>query len=402
MKTQRFLKWLALPMTLALVVGIGLTGCGGTESTTPPPTSNYTVPPTTTTTPPTTTPTGTTTAPTTTAAQALAPFPATPIALNGAGATFPAPLYTKWFDLFNQKYKVAINYQAVGSGAGINAVTGLTVDFGASDAIMTDAQIAAATAAGGPILHIPMTTGSVAMTYNIAGLKSGDLKLTGDVLANIYLKKITKWNDPAITALNPGINLPNASIVVVHRSDSSGTTNIFTNYLSKVSPDWASFIGFGTVVNWPGDIGGSGSAGVAAQIQQIPNSIGYVELLYALQNNLSVAQMKNKSGAYITPSLASTTAAAQGVALPADMKVMITDSPNATAYPIAGFTWILVFQNQTNKDKGAELVNFLWWALHDGAAYESDLSYAPIPTDAVKIAETLLKSITYQGKSILP
>ena len=386
MKAKSILKWFAIPIVMALTAGVGLTGCGSS------------IPTTTTNNPPTTTPEGTTTAGT----QALAPFPATPVALNGSGATFPAVLYTKWFDVFNQKYNVKINYQAVGSGSGISAITGLTVDFGASDGIMTDAQVTAATAAGGPILHIPMTSGSVVLTYNLTGIKSGDLKLSGDVLANIFLKNIKKWNDPAIVVLNPTLILPNADITVVHRSDSSGTTNIFTNYLSKVSTDWSIKIGSANSVNWPGDLGASGNAGLAAQVQQIPNSLGYVELIYALQNNMSFAQMKNKSGNFIIPSLASTSAAAQGITLPDDMKIMITDSANATAYPIAGFTWILVYQNQTNKDKGAELVNFLWWALHDGATYEADLSYAAIPADAVKKAEALIKSIKYQGQPILP
>jgi phosphate transport system substrate-binding protein len=383
LKAKSILKWLAVPMILALTAGIGLTGCGSDN------------PATTTTNPTTTTPAGTT-------AQALAPFPATPVALNGSGATFPAVLYTKWFDVFKTKYNVPINYQAVGSGSGITAITGLTVDFGASDGIMTDAQVTAATAAGGPILHIPMTSGSVVVTYNLAGIKSGDLKLSGDVLANIFLKNIKKWNDPAIVALNPTLTLPSADITVVHRSDGSGTTNIFTNYLAKVSSEWSTKVGSTNSVNWPGDIGASGNAGVAAQVQQIPNSIGYVELIYALQNNMAFAQLKNKSGNFITPSLASTTAAAQGITLPDDMKIMITDSANAQAYPIAGFTWILVYQNQANKDKGTELVNFLWWALHDGAAYEADLQFAAIPADAVKKAEVLIKSIKYQGQSILP
>jgi phosphate transport system substrate-binding protein len=372
-------------MILALTAGVGLTGCGSGTSTT-----TTTVPPT------------TTVPSTTTATQALAPFPATLVALNGAGGTFPATLYQKWADTFNQTYHIQVNYQAVGSGAGINAITGQTVDFGASDALMTDAQIAAATAAGGPILHIPMTSGSVVIMYNVAGLKSGDLKLTGDVLAGIYLKTIKNWNDPAIVALNPTLSLPNQPITVVHRSDSSGTTNIFTNYLSKVSTTWASQIGFATSVNWVGDIGASGSAGVAAQVQQIPNSIGYVELIYALQNNIGFAQMKNSAGNFITPSLDSTTAAAQGITLPDNMQIMITNSPNATAYPIAGFTWILVYQKQTNKDKGAELVDFLWWALHDGASVEAPLQFAPIPADGLKKAEVLLKSITYNGIPILP
>ncbi|APV44939.1 phosphate transport system substrate-binding protein [Dehalogenimonas formicexedens] len=382
MKIRRFLKWFALPTILVVSLLGGMIGCGDNSNTTTPPGSTTTNPPG--------------------SNSALAPFPATPVALNGAGATFPAVLYQKWFDVFNQQYKVPINYQAVGSGSGISAITGLTVDFGASDGIMTDAQVAAATAAGGPILHIPMTSGAVVLTYNLPGIKSGDLKLSGDVLANIFLTNIKKWNDPAIVALNPTLTLPNADITVVHRSDGSGTTNIFTNYLSKVSSEWSTRVGSANSVNWPGGVGGSGNAGVAGQVQQIPNSIGYVELIYALQNNMAFAQLKNKSGNFITPSLESTTAAAQGITLPDDMKIMITDSANANAYPIAGFTWILVYQNQTNKDKGTELVNFLWWALHDGTSYEAGLQFAAIPADAVKKAEVLIKSIKYQGQPILP
>ena len=318
--------------------------------------------------------------------------------LNGAGATFPAPLYTKWFDEYNKLTGIKINYQAVGSGAGINQITAGTVDFGASDGIMTDAQITAAQAAGGPILHIPMTIGPVAIVYSLPFLGTTQLKLTGDVLAKIYLKQITKWNDPAILALNPGMESVNASITVVHRSDSSGTTYIFTNYLSKVSSDWATKVGNATAVNWPGDIGGTGSAGVAGQVQQLFGAIGYVELAYAVQNNMTYALLQNSSGNYINPSLASASAAADGVVLPANMLVMITNSSNPTAYPIVGFTWIIIYVNQTNQAKGQELVNMLWWAIHDGQQYNAALTYPTLPATAVTNAEAEINSISYNGQ----
>ncbi len=345
MKIRKGWKWLILPIVAGLLVAVlALSACSSTTGT-PTPT------PTTTTPTSTITPTPTPTTP--------APTPTQTANLNGAGATFPALLYTKWFDVYYTLTGVKINYQALGSGAGINQITAGTVDFGASDGIMTDAQQAKAESADGPILHIPMTSGAVAIIYNLTGVGSGQVKLTGDVLANIFLKKITKWNDPAITALNPGLTLPDAPITVVHRSDGSGTTFIFTNYLSKVSADWSTQIGNGTSVNWPGDIGAAQNAGVAAQVQQLPDSIGYVELAYALQNNLSFALLKNLSGNYIAPSLAATTAAAVGVPLPDDMKVMLTNSSNPDAYPIVGFTWMLVYhkpdrQNQrTNPGKHA-------------------------------------------------
>jgi phosphate transport system substrate-binding protein len=321
--------------------------------------------------------------------------------LNGAGATFPAPLYTKWFDEYNKLTGIKINYQAVGSGAGINQITANTVDFGASDGIMTDAQIASALATGGPILHIPMTIGPVAITYNIPTVGQRQLKLTGDVLAKIYLKQILNWNDPAIQALNPDVTFPNMAIAVIHRSDSSGTTFIFTNYLSKISIDWATKVGNATSVNWPGDIGGSGSAGVAGQVQQISGSIGYIELAYAVQNSLPYALMQNSSGNYITPSLDSASKAADGVTLPDDMKVMITNSPNTDAYPIVGFTWILAYVNQTNQTKGTELVNMLWWAIHDGQQFNNALTYPQLPAVAVTKAEAEIRSIKFQGAMLL-
>ena len=322
-------------------------------------------------------------------------------ALTGAGATFPGPLYSKWVDEFDKSCKVKINYQAIGSGGGIKQITEKTVDFGASDGIMNEEQTAAAEAAGGPILHIPMTSGAVAVVFNLSGVKSGQLKLTPDVLADIYLKKITKWDDPRITALNADLKLPSTDIAVVHRSDGSGTTFIFTNYLSKVSLEWQDKVGFATSVNWPGDIGGEGNAGVAAQVAQIPGAIGYVELAYAMQNDLTWAAIENKSGKFVEPGLEATTAAAVGVTLPDDMKVLLTDSDNANAYPIVGFTWILAYQSQPDKAKGQAMVYYLWWSIHDGQRFTTDLLYAPLSAEAVKKAEAEIKSITYQGQPLL-
>jgi phosphate transport system substrate-binding protein len=341
----------------------------------------------------------TTTSTTTTTTTSLATTTSsTPVvALNGAGGTFPAPLYTQWFSTYASITGVQVNYQAVGSGAGITAITNKTVDFGASDAIMTSAQVAAAQAAGGPLLTIPTTMGAVAIAYNLNTMGTNQLKLNGTVLANIYLKNITYWDDPAIEALNPGINFPHAAIVVVHRSDSSGTSYIFTNYLAQMSQQWASQVGVATAVSWPGDIGGSGTAGVAADVQQIGGSIGYVELAYAVQNNITVALMQNSSGNYIAPSVASASAAADGVTIPANALIMITNSSNPTAYPIVGFTWLLVYQNQTNQVKGQELVNLLWWILNSAQKYNNALTYPSLPATAITVAEAEVNSITYNG-----
>ncbi len=372
-------KW-STPLAVMLLLALVLTACSTPTST---PTA----------TPSTTKPTPTPTTPVSTPSQ--------PVNLNGAGATFPAPLYTKWFDEYYKLTGVKINYQAIGSGGGITQITEGTVDFGASDGIMTDEQIAKAQAARGPILHIPMTSGAVAVVYNLSSVGTGQIKLTGDVLADIYLKKIAKWNDPRITALNPDLKLPDTAIGVVHRSDGSGTTYIFTNYLSKISDEWKTKVGNATSVNWPGDIGGQGNAGVAGQVQQIPGAIGYVEMAYALQNNMPYATMKNAAGNYIAPSLASTTKAAEGVNLPDDMKVMLTNSANQDAYPIVGFTWMLVYVNQTDKAKGDTLAKMLWWAIHDGQKYTEALSYAKLASVAVTKAENEILSIKYQGQPIL-
>lgn len=327
--------------------------------------------------------------------------PASNIRLNGAGATFPYPLYSKWFDEYAKISKTQVNYQSIGSGGGIRQITEGTVDFGASDGTMTDQQQAAAEQRGGPILHIPMTMGAVAVVYNLSGIGPGQLKLTPDLLADIYLKKLTKWNDPRITALNPGISLPNQDVAVVHRSDGSGTTFIFTNYLSKVSQEWKEKVGNATAVNWPGDIGGQGNEGVAGQVRQIAGAIGYVELAYATQNNMAWTPLQNASGNYVEPSLEATSRAAQGVPLPDDMKVMITNSTNPQSYPIAGFTWLLVFRNQTDCTKGKAVVDMLWWAIHEGQQYTSPLEYAPLPEDAVRKAEAQIRSVTCNGQPLL-
>lgn len=361
---------------MALLSAVVLAGCGSTPSSTTP------------------------SKPTSIPANSV-PTSSRPVNLNGAGASFPAPLYTKWFDEYNKLTGVQINYQAIGSGGGIRQITEGTVDFGASDGIMTDEQVAKAAAAHGPILHIPMTSGAVAVVYNLTGIGSGQLKISSDVLTDIYLKKITKWNDSRITAINPGLNLPNTDIAVVHRSDGSGTTFIFTNYLSKVSDEWKTRVGNATSVAWPGDIGGAGNAGVAGQVQQIPGAIGYVELAYAVQNKMAWAQLKNLSGRHLEPSLDATTKAAEGVTLPDDMKIMITNSPNQAAYPIAGFTWILAYVNQADNAKGETLVKMLWWAIHDGQQYAPGLDYGPLSSTAVSKAEKQIMSINYQGKPLL-
>ena len=377
-------KWFLGLLSLALIFPLILGACSKQTTST------------------TTTSTATKTTSTTTSSS---PTPLTTISqlvgLNGAGATFPGPLYSKWFDQYNKITGVQINYQAVGSGSGITQITNGTVDFGASDGIMSDAQITAAQAASGPILHIPMTIGPVAIAYNLAGIGTQQLKLTGSVLAGIYLGTITKWNDPQIIMVNTGLKLPDTTIAVVHRSDGSGTTYIFTNYLSKISTDWNSKVGNANSVNWPVGLGGAQSAGVAGLVQQTPNSIGYVELAYAISNNIPYAQLQNSSGNYIIPTLASASAAAEGVALPDDMKIMITNSSNAQAYPIVGFTWILAYVNQTDKTKGQELANVLWWAIHDGQQYSNALNYPTLPASAVTKAENEILSMKYQGQPLL-
>jgi len=315
--------------------------------------------------------------------------------LTGAGATFPYPLYSKMFNEYDKLCNVKVNYQSIGSGGGIQQLKEQTVDFGASDGIMDEKQ--RSEAKGGAVLHIPTVAGAEAIVFNLPGVKRDQLKLTPDVLADIYLKKITNWNDKRIKGQNPNVNLPDLQIAVVHRSDGSGTTFIFTNYLAKVSPEWKDKVGFATSVNWPGDVGGKGNEGVANSVKQIPGAIGYVELAYAKQNNMVWAQLQNKAKKYVDPSLEATAAAADIATLPDNMEVMITDSSNPTAYPISGFTWLLVYENQTDAAKGDAVAQLAWWMLHEGQQYALPLEYAPLKGVAIKKAEALVKKIKVGG-----
>ena len=308
--------------------------------------------------------------------------------LNAAGATFPYPIYSKWFNEYHQQHPdIEINYQSIGSGGGIAQVTAGTVDFGASDGPMKDEQIAAfKQQRGTSVLHFPTVLGAVVPAYNIPGFK-GELKFTPEVLTGIYLGKITSWNDPAIAKANPGTSLPNASIVVVHRSDGSGTTYIWTDYLSKVSPDWNSQVGKGTSVKWPVGMGAKGNEGVAGMIRQMDGAFGYVELIYALQNKITFGSVQNAAGNFVKASLDSTTAAASSVkAMPADFRVSITNAPGKDAYPIASFTWLLVPADWKDKSKQKIVVDFLTWMLDQGQTMSAQLDYAPLP-DSVKEKE---------------
>jgi len=304
--------------------------------------------------------------------------------LNAAGATFPYPIYSKWFNQYHQEHPdIEINYQSIGSGGGIRQVTAGTVDFGASDGPMSDEQLASAKV---KIIHLPTVLGAVVPAYNIPGFK-GELKFTPEVIAGIYLGKITSWNDPAIAKINPGVSLPNQGIIVVHRSDGSGTTYIFTDYLSKVSNEWRDSVGKGTSVKWPTGLGAKGNEGVAGMVRQMEGAFGYVELIYALQNNISFGPVKNAGGSFVKASLESTTAAAASVkTMPADFRVSITNPPGKDAYPIASFTWLLVPADWKDKDKEKIIVDFLNWMLDQGQNMTADLNYAPLP-DAVKQKE---------------
>src|SRR4051812_22586287 len=311
--------------------------------------------------------------------------------LNGAGATFPYPIYSKWFNQYHQQHPdIEINYQSIGSGGGIRQVTAGTVDFGASDGPMTDEQLASAKF---KILHLPTVLGSVVPAYNIPGFK-GELKFTPEVIAGIYLGKITSWNDPAIVKANSGVSLPNQPIVVVHRSDGSGTTYIFTDYLSKVSSEWKDSVGKATSVKWPVGLGAKGNEGVAGMVRQMEGAFGYVELIYAVQNNITFGSVKNAAGNFVKASLDSTTAAAASVkTMPADFRVSITNAPGKDAYPIASFTWLLIPQDWKDKAKQKVIVDFLNWMLDQGQTLSAELNYAPLP-DAVKQKEhEAIKSI---------
>ena len=318
--------------------------------------------------------------------------------LTGAGATFPYPLYSKWFSEYAKNTGVKINYQSIGSGGGIRQLSEQTVDFGASDGPMSDEDLAKAK--GGPVLHIPTTMGADVITYNLPGVTT-PLKFTPQAIADIFMGKIKKWNDSRLASVNPGVALPNEDILVVHRSESSGTTYIFTDYLSKASPAWNASVGRGKEVNWPVGLGGKGNEGVSGQVKQTPGSIGYVELAYAKQNRLAIGAVKNKAGQFISPSVSSVTAAAAGVAktLPAttDYRISISDAPGADSYPISSFTWILVYQHQQDAGKGKKLVDFLNWALTDGQALAPPLDYAPLPAEIASAVRERLKTIDSAG-----
>jgi len=311
--------------------------------------------------------------------------------LNGAGATFPYPMYSKWFSEYNKLHPdVQINYQSIGSGGGIRQVLAGTVEFGASDGPMTDEQLSQAKV---KILHIPTVLGADVPAYNVPGV-SGEIKFTPEVLANIFLGKITAWNDPAIAKANPGINFPNQPIIVVHRSDGSGTTYIFTDYLSKVSKEWETTVGKGTSVKWPIGLGGKGNEGVAGQIRQLQGSIGYVELIYAVQNNISYGSVRNAAGNFVRASLDGVTEAAASVkTMPADFRVSITNAPGKTAYPISSFTWLLIPVQAKDPKNGKILADFLNWMVNDGQKMTAQLAYAPLPDAVAEKVKATIKQV---------
>jgi phosphate transport system substrate-binding protein len=314
--------------------------------------------------------------------------------LTGAGATFPQPIYSKWFSDYAREKGIRINYQSIGSGGGIRQLSEGTVDFGATDGPMTDEEIARAKS--GDILHIPTVIGAVVAAYNLEGL-SDTLQLSGDVLADIFLGRITKWNDARIAAVNSGVALPNQDIIVVHRSDGSGTTYVFTDYLAKVSDAWANGPGRGKEVQWPVGLGGKGNEGVAGQVKQTPGAIGYMELAYATQNDIPFAAIRNQAGNFVVPSIESITAAASGamqqLGPETDFRVSIANAEGAMSYPISSFTWIILYRNQADADKGRKLVDFLNWAVTEGQASAATLDYAPLPDDVVQTIRTRLQTV---------
>jgi phosphate transport system substrate-binding protein len=321
-------------------------------------------------------------------------------ALTGAGATFPNPIYSKWFDAYNKKTGVQINYQSIGSGGGIKQYTEGTVDFGASDGPMTDEQLQAV---GGHVLHIPTVMGAVVLTWNLPALGDKQLHFDGPAVADIYLGKITKWNDKRLVALNPGVDLPNTDIIVVHRSDGSGTSYIFTDYLSKVSAEWKDKVGKATSVNWPAGLGGKGNEGVTQQVKQTEGALGYVELIYAIANKLPYGQVKNAAGAFVTPSLESVTQAAASAKFEknTDFRVSITNAPGQASYPISSFTWLLVRPDMKDPAKAKAMKDFLAWMITPEAqAMASDLTYAPLPAEVAALIKERLQALKAGGKTI--
>ncbi len=326
------------------------------------------------------------------AAVMVAGAAAQKVQINGAGATFPYPIYSKWFSEYNKVHpNVEINYQSIGSGGGIRQVTNQTVFFGATDGPMTPDQMQAAP---GKLLHFPMVLGAVVPVYNIPNMRA-DLKFTGAVLADIFLGKITKWNDPAIMKLNAGVNIPATDITVVHRSDGSGTTYIWVDYLAKISADWKTKVGVATSVNWPTGVGGKGNEGVAGLVSQTPGSLGYVELIYALQNKIGYGSVQNIDGEFVPATVQSVTAAAAAAAnqMPPDFRVSITNAPGKGVYPISSFTWLLLYENPKDKAQAKIMVDFVKWALSDGQKYCAELGYAPLPESVVKLELQALDKI---------
>jgi phosphate transport system substrate-binding protein len=320
--------------------------------------------------------------------------------LTGAGATFPNPIYTKWFDAYNKKTGVQINYQSIGSGGGIRQFTEGTVDFGATDGPMNDQQIQAV---NGNVLHVPTVLGAVAVTYNLPSIGNTKLKFDGNLLVDIFMGRVTKWNDSKIAVLNPGVKLPDIDLVVVHRSDGSGTTYVFTDYLNKFSREWKDKVGYATSVNWPIGLGGKGNEGVTQQVKQVEGGLGYVELIYALSNNLPYAQIKNSAGKFVEPSLESVTAAAAAAKLKpdTDFRVSITNPPGENAYPIASFTWLLVHKDNKDASKGKLIKDFLTWMIGpDAQKMATELKYAPLPAEVASLVQARLPTLKAGGKSI--
>jgi phosphate transport system substrate-binding protein len=303
------------------------------------------------------------------------------VVINGAGATFPNPIYSKWFSDYEKLHpNVKINYQSIGSGGGIRQLTAKTVFFGATDGPMTDEQLKAA---GAPVMHLPTVLGGVVPIYNLPGV-TAPLNFSGDTLANIYLGKIRKWDDPALRATNPGVNLPATDIAVVHRSDGSGTTYIFVDFLSKVSAEFQQKVGVATSVSWPVGVGAKGNEGIAGLVKQTPGAVGYVELIYASHNSIPFGAVQNSSGKFITASLDSITAAASGATIPDDFRVSITNAPGDAAYPIASFTWLLLYEENQDKERAQIMTDFMKWALTDGQKLAGGLGYAPLPQAVVE------------------